>query len=1042
MRKQNSKKVQSTKYKVQGIIATVFFTLYIILCTSYISFAQNTRQWGTYYGGTRTDNGYSIAYDASGNIYLAGYTSDSTSAIFTSGGFQNAYGGGANDAMLIKFDSSGNRLWATYYGGTGDDQGYAVTTDASDNVYITGYTSGANGIATAGGFQNTSGGGNDAFVAKFDASGNLLWGTYYGGNRSSYGQALAVDNADNLYLGGYTNDTLTGSISSGGFQNLNGGGTYDAFLVKFDASGSRLWGTYYGGSGTEAPNPPVVGANIGLAIDAADAVYMTGNTTSNNAISSSNGVYQPVYGGGTDAYLVKFDASGTRIWGTYFGGGSGDQGHSVAVYQNILFLSGRTASNSGIATAGAYQTTYGGGTYDSFLARFDTSGAITWGTYYGGGTQEWGLSVTTDAMGNIYQAGRSSSNANVASSDGFQTTFGGNVDAYVVKFDTSGTRYCATYLGGTGGDFAYGVTVSAGKIYMAGYTASNSGIASSNGYDDIYGGGGNNDAFLAKFSSCLDVALTPTDALCNGSCDGMAAANPSGATMLPYSYQWSNGQTTQTATGLCAGTYYVTVNDANGNSQIDSVVVNEPVAISINTNSTPATCGNADGDATANPSNGVAPYSYLWNPSGQTTTTATGIAAGIYSVTVTDANGCTQTAQVIVNNNSTLGATITSQADVSCNGGNDGSATVTATLGTSPYTYSWSPSGGTSSTATNLSAGNYNCTVTDAGGCIVIQSVTINEPVVLAATASNGITICMGDSTMLNVNATGGTGAYTYVWTPVGSLNDNTLSNPMATPGVTTTYTVLVVDANGCSSSDNVTITVMPVPVAAISGSSTACLGDSSTLIASGGIFYMWNTGVTTASISISPISNTTYTVIVSNGGNCSDTAIISITVTTPPTVFMLAPTNATCSSCADGSAGAFATGNPPLTYLWSNGTTNQIANGLLPGTYTVCVTDVNGCAKCDTVTVGFTVGIINTGSPNFAVYPNPFSDITTIFFGNIIPHAEVKVMDMLGKEVRQVVVNNSDKAIISKNNLRNGIYFMKIVSEGNTIGTGKLIVE
>lgn len=123
-----------------------------LLCALFILpfslYSQNNREWGTYYGGTATDYGYCVASDFAGNIYVAGYTSDTSASVFYSGGFQSAYGGGTNDAFLVKFDASGNRLWGTFYGGSGNDQGYALATDAAGNVYLAGYTTSTNGIAS------------------------------------------------------------------------------------------------------------------------------------------------------------------------------------------------------------------------------------------------------------------------------------------------------------------------------------------------------------------------------------------------------------------------------------------------------------------------------------------------------------------------------------------------------------------------------------------------------------------------------------------------------------------------------------------------------------------------------------------------------------------------------------------------------------------------------------------------------------------------------------------------------------------------------
>ena len=269
------------------------------------------RIWGTYYGGTEDDRGNSCAVDASGNVYLAG-TTNSTTAI-ASGGHDNTIGGGVDDydAFLVKLNASGVRQWATYYGGTGYGQGNSCAVDVSGNVFLAGRTNSNTAIAS-GGHQNTYGGVGDAFLVKFDASGVRQWATYYGGTGDDYGRSCTVDASGSAYLAGIT--TSTTAIGSGGHQNMIGSvARYDAFLVKFNASGVRQWATYCGGADDDYGNS--------CAVDASGNVYLVGNSTSSTSIAS--GGHQNTYGGGTfvfgDAFLVKFDTSGLRQWGPITG---------------------------------------------------------------------------------------------------------------------------------------------------------------------------------------------------------------------------------------------------------------------------------------------------------------------------------------------------------------------------------------------------------------------------------------------------------------------------------------------------------------------------------------------------------------------------------------------------------------------------------------------------------------------------------------------------------------------------------------------------
>ncbi len=349
---------------LRHVIILIFLFLFIN------SFSQNTRLWATYYGGISSDNANAITTDALGNVYLVGTTQSSTNVSFS--GFQNIFGGGS-DAFLVKFDAGGNRLWATYYGGTGLEQGITVVTDVNGNVYLAGVTDSPTNISF-GGFQNTfAGGACDAFLVKFDAiTGNRLWATYYGGIGADYGYGLATDGSGNVYLAGHI-DTPGINIASGGFQNTFGGGSADAFLAKFDAVGARLWATYYGGLSDDKANS--------ITTDATGNVYLVGTTTSQTDIAS--GGFQNTFAGGVDAFIVKFNTSGMRLWSSYYGSIDNEWGYSIVTdaFSNV-YIAGETTGFSNIASGG-FQNIFGGGatgTADAFLVKFDALGNRLWAT--------------------------------------------------------------------------------------------------------------------------------------------------------------------------------------------------------------------------------------------------------------------------------------------------------------------------------------------------------------------------------------------------------------------------------------------------------------------------------------------------------------------------------------------------------------------------------------------------------------------------------------------------------------------------------------
>jgi hypothetical protein len=460
---------------------------------------NGVRQWGTYYGGMHEEYGGAyVVIDEDGNAYLSGSTINSSGIGYQ--GHRNTYSGGAYDGYLVKFNTSGVRQWATYYGGplSGRRQ-ILVSTDALNNVFIAGNTTATDGIAS-GGYQNTKAGGEDAFLAKFNASGVRQWGTYYGGSGNDYGYAVVADGSGNVSLAGYT--TSTSDIASGGVQNTYGGGDRDAFLVKFNATGQRQWGTYYGGTGTDF--------GYYLATNANNDVFMAGYTNSTTGIAS--GGHQNTYGGGEyDGFLVKIselptpqedpyipennpDAMQSLLWSTYFGGEGYELGRVLAKdSKGNIYMVGETSSRTGI-TKNAYQSQYGGGAYDGFIAKYAPDGILIWSTYYGGTGQDEAMAIEIDKADNIYVTGRTNSDGSIAF-NGHQNTRAGGFDAFLVKFNSAGQRLWGTYYGGSGGEIVYDIDLDGeGNIYMQGETGSSTGIAY-NGFQNSGSG-----AFLVKFN--------------------------------------------------------------------------------------------------------------------------------------------------------------------------------------------------------------------------------------------------------------------------------------------------------------------------------------------------------------------------------------------------------------------------------------------------------------------------------------------------------------------------------------------------------------
>lgn len=397
------------------------------------------RLWATYYGGTSGDYAFACNVDINNDIYLSGYTTSST-GMATAGSHQPTIGG-TTDAFLAKFNSSGTRIWATYYGGNLNDLAYTCTSDLAGNVYIAG-TSISNTlgqIATAGAHQTVIPWATfaDAFLVKFNSAGVRQWGTYYGGTGVDESYGLITDAAGNIYMSGHTGYSSNQSLiaTAGAHQTVYVDG-YDAFLVKFNASGVRQWGTYYGDFGWET--------GYSLALDASGNIYMCGRSESATTTAVATvGSHQSTYGGVRDGLIVKFNNSGVRQWATYYGGTDSDVIYSCGIDNaGNLYVCGSSNSSGGtaIATTGSYQPVYNGSS-DAFLVKFNASGVRQSGTYFGGDGVENGYGLAIDLTNKLYVAGSSNSfSLNTIPSPGcHQPAKAFGSDGFVIGFAPAGT---------------------------------------------------------------------------------------------------------------------------------------------------------------------------------------------------------------------------------------------------------------------------------------------------------------------------------------------------------------------------------------------------------------------------------------------------------------------------------------------------------------------------------------------------------------------------------------------------------------------------
>ncbi|MFT3674722.1 MAG: T9SS type A sorting domain-containing protein [Chitinophagaceae bacterium] len=540
------------------------------------------------------------------------------------------------------------------------------------------------------------------------------------------------------------------------------------------------------------------------------------------------------------------------------------------------------------------------------------------------------------------------------------------VTASISKTDVScngGTNGTATVSGVTGGSGSYSYSWSP----SGGTAATATGLAAGTytcTITDITSSCQITRSITLNQPTALSGTTSKTDVSCNGGANGSATVSVTGGT-APYTYSWApSGGTAATATGLAAGAYTVTITD-NNNCQITrSVTVNQPTALSGTASKTDVSCnGGTNGTASVSVSGGTAPYTYSWAPSGGTAATATGLAAGAYTVTITDNNNCQITRSVTVNQPTALSGTA-SKTDVSCNGGTNGTASVSVSGGTAPYTYSWSPSGGTAATATGLAAGTYTVTITDNNNCQITRSVTVNQPTALSATTSKTDVSCNGGANgTASVSVSGGTAPYTYSWSPSGG------TAATATGLAAGAYTVTITDNNNCQITRSVTVNQPTALSATASKTDVSCNGGANgtaSVSVSGGTApytYSWSPSGGTAATATG-LAAGTYTVTITDNNNCQITR--SVTVNQPTALSGTASkTDVSCNGGANGTASVSVSGGTaPYTYSWSpSGGTAATATGLAAGTYTVTITDNNNCQITRSVTVNQPVVLTATSS-------------------------------------------------------------------------------
>ncbi|MCS6904721.1 MAG: fibronectin type III domain-containing protein [Bacteroidia bacterium] len=909
--------------------------------------ANGQRNWAIYWGGTQNEQANAVAVDAANNIIITGQT-NSTSGIATPGAIQSTFGGGARDIFVAKLNNSGTPQWATYYGGSADDEGLSIAADAGNNIYITGITNSAN-FRTQAALQSTSAGNNEAFILELGSTGSLRLASYYGGSQNEVGRGIAVRGNTVVVVG------QTSSINfpvQNPYQQFRGGND-DAFILALQSDATPACNIVVDGIPTnERCDAPRTGA-INITVSGGTPPYRyqwsgPGGFTSTQANISGlgAGVYSLTVTDNanppcqatvnfsvlpaTNLVITPTVLNEQRAINITVTGGSGNYTYA---WRGPGGFSATTQNVSNLTTPGTYTVTVtevGTGCSASAFPVF--TGALTGCPIFRAvktdiacfGLTDGKMEVVTEAVpvGDVVEYSIDNGRTWV-SNNIFLGLAKGN---YTIRARVRNKPQC---------DFAQNFTIVEPELMQV----------------------------TGSFA---------TNVSCTGGSDGSIQLQVRGGTPDQngnYRYFLVSGSqetpTTNPVRNLRPGTYVVRVVDVNNcSAETRSVVISEPAAplsANILSQSNVSCFGASNGSFNVLAAGGTPPYVYILRPQGgtpfppQASGSFNNLPAGNHTVTIRDANNCTLDIPARITQPAELRVNVLFTRDATCFNSADGSITVGATGGVAPYRYSIN--GGEfrpAVTFSGLARGEYIIRVRDANGCEASTgAVSIFASPQITITNSSVTTVdCFGNRTGgVSITVAGGIPPYTYRW-----------SNGATTPNVTGlpagNVSVTITDALGCSLTQSFDVPTNTNLVVRETINQPSCNGGSDGSIVinvTGGeppYSYTWSTGANTKDLL--GIRAGRYTVTVIDRLGCALNESYNVAEPTRIDLGIPMVTNVSCNGGNDGRIALMVSGGtPPYGYAWSNGGTNSFIENLTAGNYTVNVNDANGCTvPARTITV------------------------------------------------------------------------------------------
>lgn len=486
-------------FKTFGFL-TFLFTSLSLLAQDY--------EWSRVVGSTSDDRSYAVSVDPSGNIVSTGYFAGTVD--FDPGaGTSNLSSSGANDVFVQKIDGNGNFLWAKSFGGSILDEGRSIATDASGNIYITGYFMGTVDFDPGAATTNlTSAGGNDVFVQKLDPLGNLLWARSFGGSSNDVGNSIHIDPSGNAVITGFFQGTVDFDPGTGN-TSLSSEGNYDIFIQKIDASGSFVWARSFGGTSLDESRS--------ITTDDLGNVYTTGYFAGNVDFDPGAGTTSLTAAGGDDIFVQKLNSSGDFLWARILGNALNEYGNAIDVdLSGNVYITGEFQGTVDFDPGNGTNDLIAAGGKDVYVQKMDANGNFIWARSFGGTFLDEGRSICVDNTGDVYTTGRFGTTVDFDPGSGTESlTSSGDTDVFVQKMNGAGDFVWAKVFGGTSTDFVDGITVdNLGNVYTSGFFQGTVDFDPESSTDS-YSSAGIYDIFVHKLSQCISSFGTDVQTACD-----------------------------------------------------------------------------------------------------------------------------------------------------------------------------------------------------------------------------------------------------------------------------------------------------------------------------------------------------------------------------------------------------------------------------------------------------------------------------------------------------------------------------------------------